>query len=51
MAFIIVFSNLWGIVFHEWRGPSFRTRALVWVGILTLIGSTLVIGYGNYLAK
>ena len=24
MAFIIVFSNLWGIAFHEWRLESFR---------------------------
>jgi L-rhamnose-H+ transport protein len=49
MAFIIVFSNLWGLYFHEWRGTSSRTRKLVWAGILTLIGSTMIIGYGNYL--
>ena len=49
MAFIIVFSNLWGIYFHEWRGTSRRTQTLVWLGILTLIVSTMVIGYGNYL--
>ena len=51
MAFIIVFSNLWGIVFHEWRGTSWRTKALVWAGILTLIASTAVTGCGNFLAK
>jgi L-rhamnose-H+ transport protein len=50
MAFIIVFSNLWGIAFHEWRGTSAKTRKLVWSGILTLIISTIVIGYGNYLS-
>ncbi len=49
MAFIIVFSNLWGLYFHEWQGTSHRTRTLVWSGILTLIVSTFVIGYGNYL--
>ena len=49
MAFIIVFSNLWGIVFHEWRGTSQRTKGMVWCGILTLISSTFVIGFGNYL--
>jgi L-rhamnose-H+ transport protein len=49
MAFIIVFSNLWGILFREWEGTSRRTKTLVWAGILTLIGSTMVIGYGNYL--
>jgi L-rhamnose-H+ transport protein len=51
MAFIIVFSNLWGIAFHEWRGTSRKTKTLVWAGILTLIVSTTVIGYGNYLAE
>jgi L-rhamnose-H+ transport protein len=51
MAFIIVFSNLWGLYFHEWRGTSRRTQGVVWAGILTLILSTMVIGYGNYLAS
>ncbi|MCG8510190.1 MAG: hypothetical protein MI741_13260, partial [Rhodospirillales bacterium] len=51
MAFIIVFSNLWGIVFQEWRGTSRKTKCLVWGGILTLIVSTMVIGYGNYLTE
>ena len=50
MAFIVVFSNLWGIVFHEWRGTKAKTRLLVWIGILILIGSTVVIGYGKGLA-
>jgi len=50
MSFIIVFSNLWGIAFHEWRGTRTRTKTLVWGGILTLIVSTIVIGYGNYLS-
>ncbi len=51
MAFIIIFSNLWGILFHEWRGTSHQTRLLVWVGILLLILSTMVIGFGNYLGS
>ncbi len=50
MAFIIVFSNLWGLYFREWRGTSAKTKRLVWLGILILIASTMVIGYGNYLA-
>jgi L-rhamnose-H+ transport protein len=49
MAFIVVFLNMWGLVFHEWRGTSSRTKMLVWLGILILIGSTAVIGLGNYL--
>jgi L-rhamnose-H+ transport protein len=51
MAFIIVFSSVWGLVFHEWRGTSRKTKTLVWAGILTLIVSTMVIGWGNYLAE
>jgi L-rhamnose-H+ transport protein len=50
MAFIVVFLNLWGLVFHEWRGTSSQTKSLVWLGILVLIGSTAVMGLGNYLA-
>ncbi len=49
MAFIIVFSNLWGLYFREWQGTSRRTQTLVWGAILTLIASTMIIGYGNYM--
>ena len=50
MAFIIVFSNLWGILFHEWRGSSQRTHNIVFAGIFVLVLSTAVVGFGNYLA-
>jgi L-rhamnose-H+ transport protein len=50
MAFIIVFSNLWGLFFKEWKGASVRTHRIVFAGLLVLTGSTLVIGLGNYLA-
>ncbi len=50
MAFIIVFSNLWGMHFKEWKGVKRQTLMLVWAGILVLILSTVVIGWGNYLA-
>ena len=36
--------------FHEWHGTSQKTKSLVWIGILILIGSTVVIGVGNKLA-
>jgi L-rhamnose-H+ transport protein len=51
MAFIIVFSNLWGLLFHEWRGTSARTQRIIRMGIVVLIVSTLVVGLGNYLAS
>jgi len=49
MASIIIFSTLWGITLHEWRGVSKRTRILVTIGLLVLIAATIIIGYGNYL--
>lgn len=50
MASIILFSTLWGFALKEWKGASRRTRTLVWTGIATLIGSTIIIGLGNYFA-
>ena len=49
MASIIIFATLWGLFLKEWRGTSLRTRSLVAIGLTLLIGSTLVVGYGNYL--
>ncbi len=49
MASIIIFSTLWGIAFHEWKGTSKRTHLLVALGLFTLIASTLIVGYGNFL--
>jgi L-rhamnose-H+ transport protein len=49
MASIIIFSTLWGIALKEWNGVSRRTKVLVFLTLLTLVGSTLVVGYGNYI--
>jgi L-rhamnose-H+ transport protein len=49
MASIIIFGTLWGIALREWRGASTRTRALVTASLLVLVGSTVLVGYGNYL--
>jgi L-rhamnose-H+ transport protein len=48
MASIILFATLWGIFLKEWKGTSRRTKALVACGLLLLIGSTIIVGYGNY---
>ena len=50
MAFIIIFGNLWGVAFREWRGVGRTTLSLVIAGILVLFVSTIVVGVGNYLA-
>jgi L-rhamnose-H+ transport protein len=49
MATIIVFSTLWGIGLHEWKGTGRLTRTWLAVGILVLVASTVIVGYGNYL--
>lgn len=50
MAFIIVFSNIWGLAFREWKGAQRRIYFLIGAGIAILILSTIVIGAGNFLA-
>jgi L-rhamnose-H+ transport protein len=50
MAFIIVFSSLWGIYFKEWKGSSQKTMTTIKFGILAVILSTIIVGIGNYLA-
>ncbi len=50
MAFIILFSNLWGLLLREWRGSRRRTLWLVAAGLLVLVVSTIVVGAGNYVA-
>jgi L-rhamnose-H+ transport protein len=49
MASIIIFATLWGVALREWKGTSLRTRLLVACGLLLLVGSTVVVGYGSYL--
>jgi L-rhamnose-H+ transport protein len=47
MASIIIFSTLWGIFFKEWRGAQARTKQLVVLMLALLVGSTVIIGFGN----
>ncbi|HTI98343.1 MAG TPA: L-rhamnose/proton symporter RhaT [Dongiaceae bacterium] len=49
MASIIIFSTMWGWIFHEWKGSSKKAHSLIAGGIITLILSTIIIGYGTYL--
>jgi L-rhamnose-H+ transport protein len=47
MAFIILVANMWGIILKEWKGVSKKTFITVLVGIITIIASVLIVGYGN----
>ncbi len=48
MASIIIFSTMWGWIFHEWKGSSKKALGLIATGIFVLILSTVVIGVGAY---
>jgi L-rhamnose-H+ transport protein len=49
MASIIIFSTMWGWILHEWKGASKKAHLLIALGIITLILSTIIIGYGTWL--
>jgi L-rhamnose-H+ transport protein len=50
MASIIIFSTLWGLALLEWRGASRRAFTFLTLSLVVLVLSTVIIGYGNYLA-
>lgn len=47
MAFIILVANMWGLVLKEWKGVNKKTITTIVLGIITIILSVLVVGYGN----
>lgn len=47
MAFIILVANMWGLILNEWKGVSKKAFTTVIVGILTIILSVIIVGYGN----
>lgn len=49
MASIMIFSTLWGIALKEWKGTSVRTKFMVAFTLVVLVGSTVIVGYGNYI--
>lgn len=47
MAFIILVANMWGLVLKEWKGVSKKAFTTVIIGIITIIVSVIIVGYGN----
>ncbi|WP_420582312.1 L-rhamnose/proton symporter RhaT [Reichenbachiella sp.] len=47
MAFIIFFSNLWGIIYKEWVGASKQTMWILALGLTIVMVSILMIGLAN----
>jgi L-rhamnose-H+ transport protein len=51
MAFVILFSSMWGLILKEWKGVSKKTYATILAGIATIIVSVIVVGYSNSLNR
>ena len=49
MAFIILVANLWGLVLKEWKGVNRATGNTIIAGIVIIIISVFIVGYGNSL--
>ncbi len=49
MASIMIFGSLWGIALKEWKGAGSRAGTLLAAALLLLVGSTVIVGYGNYI--
>jgi len=47
MAFIILVANMWGILLKEWNGVTKKTKTTITIGIITIILSVILVGYGN----
>jgi L-rhamnose-H+ transport protein len=49
MAFIILVANMWGLALKEWNGVNKKTRSTIIAGVIAIIVSVLIVGYGNML--
>lgn len=49
MSFIILVANMWGILLKEWKGVTQKTKTTIIAGIITIILSVMIVGYGNHL--
>ena len=47
MAFIILIANVWGLLLKEWKGVSKKAVGTLMTGILVIIISVMIVGYGN----
>jgi L-rhamnose-H+ transport protein len=47
MSFIILVANMWGIILKEWKGVGKRTITTIIIGIVSIIASVIIVGYGN----
>ena len=51
MIMLVLFSSLTGLMFREWKQCRMRTYVVIGLSLLVLVGSVLLLTYGNYLGK
>ncbi len=51
MASSIMFSGILGVILGEWKQTSIRTRALLFAGLIVLLGSSFIAGYAGALGR
>lgn len=49
MSSIILIGNIWGIVLKEWLWAGKKAKITIGTGILVILISVVLLGYGNYL--
>ena len=50
MSAIILVGNLWGLYLKEWKGVTTKAKNTMVTGVVILLISVMVVGYGNYLS-
>jgi len=51
MILLVLFSNILGVLFREWRGCRPRTKLAIAASLVVLIAGFLLLAYGNHLGK
>jgi L-rhamnose-H+ transport protein len=51
MILLVMFSNLLGLAFKEWKDSSLQTRVIVGLGIVVLCAAVMMLTYGNRLGE
>lgn len=51
MSFIILVANMWGIYLKEWNNVGPKTTRTIVIGILTIVASVFIVGYGNSITQ
>jgi L-rhamnose-H+ transport protein len=47
MSSMILFSTVWGVLLHEWKGTGRHARRMLASGLALLIASLVITGYAN----